>query len=164
MALVLFENTFVLEPTPYLATQPEWSLASSGDKERVLSTASFKLNDQPWLSAALSTIQPLAWPRETFSFFHPVLGLWLSVEQGTVPYLLEEIVCRLALHYLKYPSALSDYSVTYDSISVGPISVSNNDAERTPSRPPAVPLAITSSLAPLLRGGGVASNSWWRAN
>ena len=164
MALVLFENTFVLENDTLLAGIPEWIAATAEEKERALINASSKLNEKAWASTAVSSSQEMAWPRATFNFFDTTLQLWVEVTEGTVPLRLRKAVVALAIHLLRYPTVVSGYEPSFDTISVGPISVSNSDPTRDPGSVPSIPASVELLVQPMLRTGTFGDTLWWRAN
>jgi hypothetical protein len=166
MALTLFENSYLESADTYLADNPFWEAASSDQQEQALVDATRILDQNEWIGTAVTSSQSLAWPRAKLSFYDPVLSLYVSCNQGTLPIRLQKAVAYLALHLVKYPTATSNYDVTYDSISIGPISLSNSDAGRSSSpQVPLVPTEVTQLIAPLtFNQGAFAQGSWWRAN
>lgn len=163
MALTLFENTYLADPSVYLESDFVWSEASYEEQERAVVSATRLLDTMLWVGTAVSQTQPLAWPRTQLSFYDPVLNLQVSVEQAVVPVRLEKAVAKLAVHLLTYPAVEKGYEASYDSITVGPITLTNSNASSDPGRVPTIPLEVTSLLAPLVRNSNSAS-SWWRAN
>jgi len=166
MALILFENSYLESADDYLADNPFWEAADSDAQEQALVDATRILDQNEWIGTAVTSSQSLAWPRAKLSFFDPVLSLYVSVEQGEIPVRLAKATAYLALHFIKYPEVTRGYEVTYDSISIGPISLSNTDAGRSSSaQPPLVPAEVNKLIAPLIFSQGYASpGSWWRAN
>ena len=166
MALILFENSYLESADGYLADNPFWEAADSDAQEQALVDATRILDQNEWIGTAVTSSQSLGWPRAKLSFFDPVLSLYVSVEQGTIPIRLEKATAYLALHLIKYPTVTKGYDVTYDSISIGPISLSNTDAGRSSSvQPPLVPAEVNKLIAPLTFSQGyTAPGSWWRAN
>jgi hypothetical protein len=166
MALTLFQNSYLESADNYLADNPYWEAATDDQKEQALVDATRILDQNEWIGAAVSPSQSLGWPRAKLSFFDPVLSLSVPCEQGEVPIRLQKATAYLALHLVKYPSVTKGYEVTYDSISIGPISLSNSDAGKSSSPAvPTMPIEITKLIAPLLFGqGSIAQGSWWRSN
>ncbi len=166
MALILFENSYLESADDYLADNPSWEAASSDQQEQALVDATRILDQNEWIGTAVTSSQSLAWPRTKLSFYDPVLSLYVTCEQGTLPARLQKAVAYLALHLIKYPEANSSYEVTYDSISIGPISLVNSDAGRSSSpKVPLVPSEIQKLLAPIVfNQGSIAQGSWWRSN
>jgi hypothetical protein len=163
MALVLFENTFVLDADEVLGGDTAWNSASSFDKEQALQTASFKLNDKVWAGTAVSPAQSMSWPRTSFTYFDKSLNLFVEVPQGVIPLRLVRGVSYLALHFIRYPEVVLGYQSRFDSISVGPISISNSDASSDPGRVPMVPATVSLLVDPLLLRSET-NLSWWRSN
>jgi hypothetical protein len=163
MALTLFETTYLTDPSVYIAEDSTWSETSFEEQERALVNATRLLDTMLWAGSAVAATQPLAWPRTEFSYYDPVLNLDVTVPEGTVPTRLEKAIARLALHLLKYPAVEKGYEASFDSITVGPISITNSNAASDPGRVPTIPYEVTKLVAPLTRDGYTA-NSWWRAN
>jgi len=163
MTLTLFENTYLVDASAYLENDSIWSEATYEEQERALINATKFLDDLLWASSAVSETQPLAWPRTGFTYFDPVLNLYVGVDEESVPIRLEKAVARLALHLITYPELLKGYESSYDSITVGPISITNANASSDPGRVPRIPLEVLSLIDPLLRVS-VSSTIWWRAN
>jgi len=166
MALLLFGNSYLESADEYLADNPYWEAASLDAQEQALVDATRILDQNEWIGTAVSSSQPLAWPRAKLSFFDPVLSLHVPVEQGEIPIRLEKATAYLALHLVKYPTVTKGYDVTYDSISIGPISLSNSDAGRSSSpQAPLVPTEVSMLIQPLIFSQGyTAPGGWWRAN
>jgi hypothetical protein len=166
MALILFENSYLESADDYLADNPFWEAADSDAQEQALVDATRILDQNEWIGTAVSPSQSLSWPRAKLSFFDPVLSLHVPCEQGEIPIRLQKAVSYLALHLIKYPAVTKGYDVTYDSISIGPISLSNTDAGRSSSpQVPQVPAEVMKLIAPLIFSQGYAApGSWWRAN
>jgi len=165
MALVYLTNSYLESADGYLADNPVWEAASSDEQEQALVDATRVLDQNQWLGAAVSPSQALAWPRTKFSFFDPVLGLEVLVNEGTIPTRLEKATAFLALHFLTYPQATKGYEASFDEISVGPISIKNTDAPSSSSKVPTVPTSISNLIAPLLYNAFSSSQgAWWRAN
>lgn len=163
MALTLFENTYLEDPSAYLETDSIWSEATYEEQERALINATRFLDQMLWAGSAVSASQSLAWPRVSFTYFDPVLSLYVEVAENEVPIRLQKAIARLALHLISYPELLKGYESSFDSITVGPISITNANASSDPGKIPKIPLEVLSLIDPLLR---VSSTSaiWWRAN
>ena len=167
MALTLFLDTYLLvdEADAMLAGSTTWEGASVAEKEFALRTATVMLDtDSVWLSTAVSPTQPLAFPRREFHYWDPRLSLLVTVPEGTVPLLLQRAVAEQALHLQTYPSAGRGYEATWDSITVGPISLSNSNASSDPGKVPPRPSAVRKLLQPLLAQSSRPGLAWWRAN
>ena len=163
MALTLFQNTYLEDPSNYLENDSAWSEATYEEQERALIDATKLLDQLLWAGSAVSASQPLAWPRVDFTYFDPVLNLHVKVDEDTVPIRLEKAVAKLAVHLITYPSVLKGYEASYDSISLGPITVTNSNASSDPGSIPKIPLEVFSLVDPLLRVSRTTS-IWWRAN
>jgi hypothetical protein len=159
MALILFENSYLESADDYLADNPFWEAADTDAQEQALVDATRILDQNEWIGTAVTSSQSLAWPRAKLSFFDPV-------QQGEIPIRLEKAVAYLALHLVKHPTVIKGYETTYDSISIGPISLSNTDAGRSSSpQVPLVPAEINKLIAPLIFSQGyTAAGGWWRSN
>lgn len=177
MALELFTNTYVVDATPYLGGDPVWEAASASEREVALVTATRVLDQNPWLGAASSVTQPLAWPRESVSYWDPVLNLvvnwsYTAPAEGEPdpgypppPARLAKATAYLAKHYLQYPTALEQYAATFDRIKIGPIEVENTDAAVRTTEVPLIPANVTQLLEPLFDSSRYStSRNWWRAN
>jgi len=166
MALTLFENSYLESADNYLADNPSWEAASSDQQEQALVDATRILDQNEWIGTAVTSSQSLSWPRAKLSFYDPMLSLHVTCEQGELPLRLQKAVSYLALHLVKYPSAIGGYEATYDSISIGPISLTNSDAGRSSSpQVPLVPTEVRQLIAPLVFSQGtIAQGSWWRSN
>jgi len=164
MALTLFENTYLEDASLYLADDSVWSEASFEEQERAVINATRLLDTKPWLSSALDKAQSLAWPRLGFTYYDPVLNLYVDVAEEEVPARLARATARLALHLLMYPEVIKGYDASFDSITVGPITVTNSNANSDPGgKVPKIPLEVLDLIDPLLRVGH-SNTAWWRAN
>jgi len=166
MALVLLENSYLDSADAYLADNPFWEAATTDQQEQALVDATRILDQNEWIGTAVTSSQSLAWPRESLYFFDPVLRLNVPCAQGELPVRLLKAVSYLALHLVKYPELSKVYDASYDSITIGPISLVNTDASKgSLQKVPTVPSEVLSLIAPLVSTQGyAASGSWWRAN
>lgn len=166
MALLLFENSYLESADEYLADNPYWEAADSDAQEQALVDATRILDQNEWIGTAVTSSQSLAWPRAKLSFFDPVLSVYVSVEQGTIPKRLAKATAYLALHLVKYPTVTKGYDASYDSITIGPISLTNSDAGKSSSpQVPLMPSEINKLIQPLIFSqGATAPGSWWRVN
>jgi len=162
MALVYLQNSFLESADTYLADNPVWEAASSEEQDQALIDATRILDNNLWVGSAVSSTQPLGWPRTSFSFFDPVLGRYVQTEEDSIPVRLQKATAFLALHFLKYPQVINGYDVTYDEISVGPISIKNTDASSSATKVALIPTEIRTLILPLLQLG--TTSTWWRAN
>lgn len=164
MALVYLENSYLENADTYLADVPDWVAADTSVQEQALVDATALLDQQPWGGVATSVTQPLAWPRAADSFYDPVLNLQVPFDSDEIPIRLQKATAMLALHLVRYPSAISGkYDATYDSISVGPIQLSGGGPSRPP-KVPSIPAEVRAMIRPLLSERGATATSWWRAN
>lgn len=165
MALTLLTNSYLATADDYLADNPYWEAASSEDQEQALVDATKLLDQNQWFGTAVTSSQPLAWPRTKLSFFDPVLNLYVPCEQGEIPIRLEKATAYLALHLVKYPDLQKGFEATYDSIEIGPIKLENKDVSSSPGKIPLVPAEVTKLIAPLLSNqGAIVASGWWRSN
>ena len=165
MPLILLTNTYLDVDSNYLTTSSDWNAATVEEKEQALLLATEKLDNNSWLGYALSTSQPLAWPRTAFSFYDPVLRLDVPVPEGTLPVRLLKSVAKLAIYYVKFPSA-GDKEVTYDKIKIGPIELENTSLDGSKNSSPAYPSydSVQGLIEPLLDKPSLIAKTWWRAN
>lgn len=167
MPLTLFETTFltVAQADERLGVvYPKWWLeTTTAEKERWLTLATSLLSEQPYLSSALEPDQPLAFPRYTFTFYDPSLRREVTVTEGTVPERLKRATAALALHLYQNPSLTDDSKKTYESISVGPITVSDSLPDKAGSVPLLPYSTVKAVIRPLLVETGLAGRMPWRA-
>lgn len=164
MALVLNTNSYVTvaEADTYFETRIDaanWVSATDEVKESALVTATALIDENRWIGYAVSSSQVLAWPRSDASYYDPKLGRAITVAEDEVPSRVKIAVYEQALHLVDNEDVLTGKTQTFESISVGSISLSdsNNDVKVTPFRSPLVMKNITC----LLVNGG--NNSWWRS-
>jgi hypothetical protein len=168
MALVLNTNSYVTiaDADAYFTTRidaDEWVSAEDELKEQALVTATQLIDDRPWVGAAVSSSQALAWPRKDVIYYDPKMGQQITIADDEVPSQVKLAVYEQALHLLQNEDLIAQKTQTFESISVGSISLSdsNNDVTKT-SITPAI---IIRPLRPLIRRDGVGMGaSWWRAN
>lgn len=169
MALVLNENSYVTvdEASLYFDTRidsAEWISISEDVKNQALVTATQLVDDNSWIGSAISSSQSLAWPRKNAAYADHRLGMVISLAENEIPQQIKVAVFEQALHLVNNEDLLAGTTQTFESISVGSISLSdsNNDVSRTPMRPS----AVMKPLRPLIKrgGGGGLGSSWWRAN
>jgi hypothetical protein len=165
MALVLNTNSYVTiaDADTYFETRmdsAEWLTISDEVKEQALVTATQLIDDNAWIGSAVSASQALAWPRSQATYRDARLGMVVTFLEDEVPDRVIVAVYEQALHLVANEDLLAGSTQTFESISVGSISLSdsNNDVGKTPIN------ASTSSklIRPLLVRGG--SHTWWRAN
>ncbi|MDB4378625.1 hypothetical protein N9Z41_02525 [bacterium] len=169
MALVLNTNSYVTiaEADAYFETRidsAEWESANDDIKEQALVTATQLIDNRPWIGAAVSSSQALAWPRKEAIYYDPRMGQDITVAENEVPSQVKMAVYEQALHLLQNEDLLAQKTQTFESISVGSISVSdaNNDVTKTSI----TPSIIIKPLRVLIRRGstGGMGSAWWRAN
>jgi hypothetical protein len=167
MALVYLTNSYVSDVSEFLDGIADWDAASADEQDQSLVDATRSLDNRYWIGSAVLVTQPLAWPRTGVSFWDPTLGLMVEVADDEIPRRLQIGTAQLALHLLRNPSVLADpYATRYDSITVGPISLSSGDYD---SRPPAVPLvphSVNKLVSPLVNSNSATGGAfaWWRSN
>jgi hypothetical protein len=155
----------VAEADAILLTRSElWASTSNAKKGIALVQATASLDTLLWLGQAVSSTQPLSWPRKTFVTFEPRLNQPVTVEEGTIPQQLALATANLAVHFLSNPSLLEGQETkSFESISLGPLSISDSDSDR--SRPtPAIPYNTVLKLLDPFITSRSSGNTWWRAN
>jgi len=169
MALVLNTNSYVTiaDADAYFETRidsAEWEGSNDEVKEQALVTATQLIDDRPWIGVAVSSSQALAWPRKDAKYYDPRMGQDISVASDETPPQVKIAVYEQALHLLQNEDLIAQKTQTFESISVGSISLSdsNNDVTRT-SITPAI---VIKPLRPLIKRGssGGVGSSWWRSN
>jgi len=168
MALVLNTNSYVTiaDADTYFETRidsAEWEAADDETKEQALVTATQLIDERHWIGAAVSSSQALAWPRKNAIYYDPRMGQQITVANDEVPSQVKIAVYEQALHLVQNEDLLAQKIQTFESISVGSISLSdsNNDVTKTSI----TPSIIIRPLRPLIRRDGIGmGGSWWRAN
>jgi hypothetical protein len=168
MALVLNTNSYVeiADADDYLETRIDsatWFDTDDEIKEQALVTATLLIDDNSWIGSAVSSSQALAWPRKNAMYNDARLGLTVTIANDEVPSRVKVAVYEQALHLIDNEDLLMGTTQTFESISVGSISISdsNNDVTRTPIKS----TQATKSIKPLLVKGSVGQGAgWWRAN
>lgn len=169
MALVLNTNSYVeiADADTYFETRIDsanWANSSDEIKEQALVTATQLVDDNAWLGSAVSSSQALAWPRKNVMYYDYKLGHEITVSESEVPERVKIAVYEQALHLIDNEDLLTGGTQTFESISVGSISLSdsNNDVTRKSFKP----TLSTKHIKPLIRKGvtGGQGYSWWRAN
>jgi len=168
MALVLNTNSYVeiADADEYFETRIDsanWFDAEDEIKEQALVTATLMVDDNSWIGSAVSSSQALAWPRKNVFYYDNRMGTNITVAQSEIPTKVKVAVYEQALHLVNNEDVLMGQSQTFESISIGSISLSdsNGDVTRIPKRPS----EVLKSIKPLVRRGttGV-GGSWWRSN
>ena len=171
MALVLNTNSYVetADADSYFETRIDsanWFDADDELKEQALVTATQIVDDHAWIGSAVSSSQALAWPRRGVNYYDDRLGLHISVASDEVPSRVKTSVYEQALHLLNNEDLLTGTTQTFESISVGSISLtdSNSDVTRISIRPS----TVIKTLRPLTNSrssyGRTQGAMWWRAN
>jgi len=168
MALVLNTNSYVTiaDADTYFETRidaAEWDSSNDETKEQALVTATQLIDERHWIGAAVSSSQALAWPRKDAIYYDPRMGQQITVANDEVPSQVKIAVYEQALHLVQNEDLLAQKTQTFESISVGSISLSdsNNDVTKTSI----TPSIIIKPLRPLIRRDGIGmGGSWWRAN
>jgi len=169
MTLTVGTNSYVSEAdaTTYFETRIDssnWTSATTANKEAALVTATQLIDNNAWIGYAVSSTQALAWPRKEAVYWDNRLQLEITFTSSETPDLVKTAVYEQALHFIDNEDLLQGKTQTYESISVGSISLSdsNNDVGRTSI----TPAYIMKPLRPLIRRGvnvGMGT-SWWRSN
>lgn len=168
MALVLNTNSYVTtaEADAYFATRidaDEWVSATDELKEQALVTGTQLIDERHWIGSAISSSQTLAWPRKNAIYYDPKMGQDITIAENETPPQVKIAVYEQALHLLQNEDLIAQKTQTFESISIGSISLSdsNNDVTKTSI----TPSIILKPLKPLVRKGGSGmGGSWWRAN
>jgi hypothetical protein len=168
MALVINTNSYVeiADADEYFETRIDsanWFDADDEIKEQALVTATALIDDQTWIGSAVSSSQALAWPRNNAIYHDPKLGLQVTVTDSEIPSRVKIAVYEQALHLINNEDVLMGQTQTFESISVGSISISDSNGDVT--RIPTKPSVAMKPIRPLIRkGGGGMGASWWRSN
>lgn len=166
MALVLNTNSYVTvaEADTYFETRidaNEFTSASDDLKEEALVTATQLIDNRAWIGIAVSSSQALAWPRKQATYYDPRMGQDITIADTVLPSQVKIAVYEQALHLLQNEDLLAQKTQTFESISVGSISLSDSNGDV--SRTSITPSIVLKPLRPLI-SRGMNSNSWWRAN
>jgi len=169
MALVVNTNSYVsiADANEYFDTRIDsanWFSAITDVKEQALVTATQMVDENAWLGSAVSSSQALAWPRKNVIYYSNKMGQQITIADTVVPEQVKIAVYEQALHLINNEDVLSGQSQTFESISIGSISLSdsNGDVTRLPKKP-AEALRPIKELIHRGRSGGMGGN-WWRAN
>jgi hypothetical protein len=168
MALVLNTNSYVTiaDADTYFETRidsAEWEVADDETKEQALVTATQLIDERHWIGAAVSSSQALAWPRKNAIYYDPRMGQQITVANDEVPSQIKIAVYEQALHLVQNEDLIAQKTQTFESISVGSISLSDNNNDVTKTS--ITPSIILRPLRPLIRRDGIGmGGSWWRAN
>ena len=168
MALVLNTNSYVTvaQADTYFETRMDsgdWVVSSDEIKEQALVTATQLIDDSAWIGSAVSASQDLAWPRTNAIYTDRRLGLVITIAENEKPSRVKTAVFEQALHLIANEDLLGGGTQTFESISVGSVSISdsNNDVGKTPM----IISTAKKLIRPLLVSGSTGSgDGWWRAN
>jgi len=168
MALVLNTNSYVLiaDADTYFETRIDsanWVDAEDEIKEQALVTATALIDDNSWIGSAVSSSQALAWPRKNAIYNDDRLGLQVTIADSEIPSRVKTAVYEQALHLVNNEDVLMGQTQTFESISVGSISLSDSNGDTT--RTPIKPSTALKPIRPLIRKGSMGQGAgWWRAN
>lgn len=168
MALVLNTNSYVsiADADTYFETRIDsanWVDAEDEIKEQALVTATALIDDNSWIGSAVSSSQALAWPRKNAIYNDDRLGLQVTIADDELPSRVKTAVYEQALHLIDNEDVLMGQSQTFESISVGSISLSDSNGDTT--RTPMKPSTALKPIRPLIRKGSMGQGAgWWRAN
>ena len=168
MALVLNTNSYVsiADADTYFETRIDsanWVAATDEIKEQALVTATALIDDNSWIGSAVSSSQALAWPRKNAIYNDDRLGLQITIADSEIPSRVKTAVYEQALHLIDNEDVLMGQSQTFESISVGSISLSDSNGDTT--RTPMKPSTALKPIRPLIRKGSMGQGAgWWRAN
>lgn len=140
-----------------------WNSASDELKEQSLVTATQLIDDRPYIGNAVSSSQALSWPRKNTRHHDPRKNLEVTFTETEIPSQIKVAVYEQALHLLNNEDLLEQTVQTFESISIGSISLSDTNGDVT--RKSITPSIILKPLRPLIRRGSLEyGNTWWRAN
>jgi hypothetical protein len=168
MALVLNTNSYVsiADADTYFETRIDsanWVDASDEIKEQALVTATALIDDNAWIGSAVSSSQALAWPRKNAIYNDDRLGLQVTIAEDELPSRVKTAVYEQALHLVNNEDVLMGQTQTFESISVGSISISDSNGDTT--KTPMKPSTALKPIRPLIRKGSMGQGAgWWRAN
>lgn len=169
MALTQYTNSYVTvdEADDYMDTRIDsanWFSTDFVTRESALVTASLLVDNNPWVGSAVSSTQALAWPRNNAIYADDRMGATITIAStDKAPTLVKKAVYEQALHLIDNEDLLQGKTQTFESISVGSISISdgNNDTTRTPIKSP----FMLKAIRPLIvRGKSGIGSGWWRFN
>jgi hypothetical protein len=168
MALVLNTNSYVsiADADTYFETRIDsanWVDAEDEIKEQALVTATALIDDNSWIGSAVSSSQALAWPRKNAIYNDDRLGLQVTIAEDELPSRVKTAVYEQALHLVNNEDVLMGQTQTFESISVGSISISDSNGDTT--KTPMKPSTALKPIRPLIRKGSMGQGAgWWRAN
>lgn len=154
MALTLGTNCYLLlaDAEIYFADRldsAEWVDAVTQNKQNALVTATRIIdNEYRFIGQAISTSQSLAWPRTGVTYMDPRLNQIVTVASDEYPKRLKDATCEQAYHLLVNENLLDETQQTFESITVGPISISDSSSDYKAA--PRINPSVKSILLPLL--------------
>lgn len=170
MAIVLGTNSFVTvaEAEDYFATVLDssgWDALDEAGKEAALISATRLIDNRSWIGTAVSSSQSLGWPRSGATYFDARLGLTVSPTNDEIPNKVKAATFEQALHLITNQDALQASGQVFESITVGPISLSDSNKTSKPSNFSATALSYLEGLFTGSKGtGGGTGSAIWRAN
>lgn len=161
MALIKNTNSYVTveEANSYFQDKLDvaaYDSASDEDKAKALVTATSTLDTYTYIGQAISSSQPLAFPR-VGSYFDGRLGMTVVLTTD-IPDRIIKATFELAYHLLNNDGLL-DNTGTVDKLILGPIELTNI---RIPEKVSNTVLNLIKPLRAIGAAGG--TNLWWRAN
>lgn len=166
MALTVGTNSYVTvaEADAYFGDRlnaDSWTSASAAIKSQALVTATRFIDERSWIGQAVSSSQKLGWPRKGASYLDNRLGTRVTIPENEVPEKVKEAVFEQALHMIKNDDVLDGTSGVYEHITVGPITLIDNNKQTRVSKTASTVTSLVSALTrPVGLTGG---NTWWRA-
>jgi len=165
MALTLNTNSYVTvaEATAYFDDRVDsltWFQQSSQTQEQALITATQLIDENYWIGYAVSPSQALAWPRLGATYFDKKMGQSITPADDEVPTRVKIAVYEQAFHLINNEDLQQQKTQTFESISVGSISLSDSNSDVT--RVSIITDNSVKHIRPLLANGG--TSTWWRAN
>lgn len=130
-----------------------WLEADESQRSQALVTAAHLLDNLDWVGVAVSTSQPMAFPR-TGSYFDPRVGLTVNMVNIT-PVRVKRAQMELAYHLL-LNDGLTDETGGLETLELSGLVL------RGVKEPSTLPKMVYDLVRPLLFGKG--QNMWWRAN
>jgi hypothetical protein len=158
MAIKLNVNSYVTldEANAYFIDRShsdKWHVLNNNDKEEYLTTATSYLDDViTYVGVAVSTSQPLAWPREG-SYFDDRYMDMVSFKDPERPARLQKATFEMAMHLIENPCVL-ETTHKVESVAVASIKLTKIEY------PARLPHLVRRALGPLADFGGLAP---WRA-
>jgi len=165
MALIVGVNSYisVADATTILADRfglSDWDAADPVTKAQALVTATSAIDERRWLGFAVSASQPLGWPRTSAKFVDPKLNLIVNPANDEIPERVKLATTLQALHFIQFPAAYASEESIAESITVGPISISDSNSRTKTVK---FPYKVVDLLKPLTVRGN-SGYTWWMAN